>query len=58
MAQQLSSQPVPEQGFEGQWAAWEARAAANNRATRVKLFIVAAILLSSAAILSGLWLLR
>ena len=50
--------PVVDQGFEDRWAAWQARGAANDRATRRKLFIVAAILIFSVAMLNGLWLLR
>ena len=58
MSQELSQTPVTDQGFEDRWAAWQARGAANDRATRRKLFIVAAILILSVAILNGLWLLR
>ena len=50
--------PVVDHGFEDRWAAWQARGAANDRATRRKLFIVAAILIFSVAMLNGLWLLR
>lgn len=58
MTQELSPTPIPDQGFEDRWAAWQARGAANDRATRRKLFIVAAILILSVAIVNGLWLLR
>jgi hypothetical protein len=58
MSQQFSPTPISDQGFEERWAAWEARGAANDRRTRRKLFIVAAILILSVAILNGLWLLR
>ena len=58
----MSPEPIPapvvDQGFEDRWAAWQARGAANDRATRRKLFIVAAILIFSVAMLNGLWLLR
>jgi hypothetical protein len=57
MSQQFNPAPVADQGFEERWAAWVARGAANDRATRRKLFIVAAILVLSVAILNGLWLL-
>jgi hypothetical protein len=50
--------PVVDQGFEDRWAAWQARGEANDRATKRKLFIVAAILILSVAILNGLWLLQ
>jgi hypothetical protein len=50
--------PVTDQGFEERWAAWQARGDANDRATKRKFFIVAAILVLSAAILNGLWLLQ
>ena len=58
MSQEISQTPVVDQGFEDRWAAWQARGAANDRATRRKLFIVAAILVLAVAILNGLWLLR
>jgi hypothetical protein len=50
--------PVVDQGFEDRWAAWQARGAANDRAARLKLLVVAGILISSIVILSGLSLLR
>jgi hypothetical protein len=50
--------PVVNQGFEDHWAAWQARVAANDRATKRKLFIMAALLILSVAILTGLSLLR
>jgi hypothetical protein len=50
--------PVVNQGVEDHWAAWQARGAANDRATRHKLFIMAAFLTLSVAILTGLSLLR
>ena len=46
--------PVVDQGFEDRWMAWQARGAANDRATRRKLIIMAAILLVSVAVLSML----
>lgn len=58
MSQEISQTPVADQGVEDRWAAWQARGAANDRATRRKLFIVAAILILAVAILNGLWLLR
>ena len=58
MAQELNPTPIADQGFEDRWAAWQERGAANDRATKRKLFIVAAILVLSVAILNGLWLLR
>jgi hypothetical protein len=50
--------PVVDQRFEDRSAAWQARGAANDRATKRKLFIVAALIIVSLAILNGLWLLR
>jgi hypothetical protein len=58
MSPELNPTPIADQGFEDRWAAWQERGAANDRATRRKLFIVAAILILSVAILNGLWLLR
>jgi hypothetical protein len=58
MSQELSPAPIADQGFEDRWAASQARGDANDRATKRKLFIVAAILISSVAILNGLWLLQ
>jgi hypothetical protein len=58
----ISPEPIPppvvNQGFEDRWAAWQARGAANDRATKRKLFIMAALLILSVAILAGLSLLR
>jgi len=50
--------PAVNQGFEDRWAAWQARGAANDRATKRKLFIMAAILIFSVAILSVLSMLN
>jgi hypothetical protein len=49
-------QTTVDQGFEERWAAWQARGAAHDRATRRRWFIVAAILILGSAVLSGLWL--
>jgi hypothetical protein len=58
----MSPEPIParvvNQGFEDRWAAWQARGAANDRATRRKLFIMAAILILSVATVSVLSLLK
>jgi hypothetical protein len=51
----MSQEPLVDEGFEERWAAWQARGAENDRATRRKLFILGAILVLSAAILNGLW---
>jgi hypothetical protein len=51
----MSQEPFVDEGFEERWAAWQARGVANDRATRRKLFILAAILVLSVAILNGLW---
>lgn len=51
------SEPFVDNGFEERWAAWQARGAAHDRNTRRKMFIAAAILALSAAILAILrWL--
>ena len=50
--------PLVDQAFEDRWATWEARGAANDRATKHKAFIMmAAILIFSVAVLSA-WLLK
>jgi hypothetical protein len=58
----MSPEPIPapvvNQGFEDPWAAWQARGAARDRATRRKLFIVATVLIFFLAILSALALLK
>lgn len=58
----MSHEPIPapivDQGFEDRWAAWQARAVANDRATRRKLWVVAAIMIVSIIVLNGLSLLR
>jgi hypothetical protein len=58
MSQEPTQAPVVDQGFEDRSAAWQARGAANDRAARRKLWIVAAILILSIAILNGISLLR
>ena len=50
--------PVVNPAAEDLWAAWQARGDANDRATKRKLFTVAAFLLLSVAILAGVSLLR
>jgi hypothetical protein len=51
----MPSEPFVDNGFPERWAAWQARGAANDRATKRKLFVVAAILVVSAAILGSVW---
>jgi hypothetical protein len=51
----MSSEPFIDDGFAERWAAWQARGAANDRATRRKLFVLAAVLVLSAAILNSVW---
>jgi hypothetical protein len=58
MSPELIHAPVVDQGFEDRWAVWQARGDANDRATKRKLLIVAAILILSVAILNGLSLLQ
>jgi hypothetical protein len=48
-------EPFVDDGFPERWAAWQARGAANERATRRKLFVVAALLVLSMAILGSAW---
>lgn len=53
----MSLEPFINEGVAERWAAWQARGAANDRATKRKLFILAAVLVLSAAILnSARWL--
>ena len=49
------SEPFVDDGLAERWAAWQARGAANDRNTRRKMFIVAAILVLAAAILNAMW---
>ncbi len=51
----MSSEPFVDDGFPERWAAWQARGAANNRATRRRLFVVAAIVVLSVTILGSVW---
>jgi hypothetical protein len=50
----MPQEPFVDEGFGERWAAWQARGAANTRATRRKL-IVAAVLVLSVAILGSVW---
>ena len=58
MSEESTQVTAVDQGFEDRWAAWQARGAANDRAMRHKLVVVAAIVVLGAAILNGIWLLR
>jgi hypothetical protein len=58
MTAELSPILIVDQRFEDRWAAWQARADANDLAAKRKLLFAAAILICSAAILNGLWLLQ
>ena len=49
------TEPFVDDGFAGRWAAWQARGTANDRNTRRKMFIVAAILVLAAAIVNAMW---
>lgn len=51
----MAQEPTPDIGLEARWSAWQARGVANDRATRRKLFVLAAILVMAAALLNGLW---
>ena len=48
-------EPFVDDGFPERWAAWQARGAANERATRRKLFVVAALFVLSMAIFGSAW---
>jgi hypothetical protein len=48
-------EPFVDDGFPDRWAAWQARGAANDRATRRRLFVVAALVVLSMAILGSAW---
>jgi hypothetical protein len=48
-------EPFIDDGFPERWAAWQARGAANDRASRRKLFVVAALVVLSMAILGSAW---
>lgn len=51
----MPSEPFVDNGFPERWAAWQARGAAHDRATKRKLFVVGAILVLTAAILGSAW---
>ena len=58
MSQEPLQTPAVDQGFEDRWAAWQARGAAHDRATRRKLFILGAlgaVLVLATALLNRLW---
>jgi len=52
------SEPSVDDAFEVRWAAWQARGAANDRNTRRRMFVVAAILVLAAAVLNAMWWFR
>ena len=58
MSQEPMQGPTADQGAEDHWAAWQARGAANDQATRRKLVVVAAIVVLSAVLVNSYWLLR
>ena len=58
MAQEPTQATSVDPGFEERWAAWQARGDANDRATRRKLFIVAAVVAFGTAVWSALWMIR
>lgn len=51
----MPSEPFVDDGFPERWAAWQARGAAQERAMRRKLFVVAAILVVSVALIGTVW---
>lgn len=58
----MTSKPVPapvvNQGFEECWATWQARGAANDRAAKQKMFVMAATSIVATAILTALSMLK
>ena len=54
-SRRMPTEPFVDDGFPERWAAWQARGAANDRANRRKLFVVAAILVLSATVLGSVW---
>ena len=52
----MSVEPIVEDRFQERWAAWQKRGAANDVATRQKLYVMAGLLVLSGAILSTMWL--
>jgi hypothetical protein len=56
MSDEVTPIPLVNEGFEQRWQAWQARGDEHDRATRRKLFLLAAAaaLLLSGAVLSGL----
>ena len=57
MVQEHIEATVMHESTEDRWAAWQARGAANDRATRRNLFILASILIVAMIILN-VWLIR
>ena len=51
----MSPEPFIDEGFAERWAAWQARGAANDRATTRRLYIMAVIAILSGAILTSVW---
>lgn len=55
MSNELIPIPIVSEGFEGRWAAWQARGDARDLATRQRLFLLALTIILSGAVVTGLW---
>ena len=51
----MSQEPFINEGFAERWAAWQARGAANDRATTRNLQILGGVLVAAALILNIAW---
>ena len=51
----MSPEPFIDEGFAERWAAWQARGAANDRATTFRLYVLAVVVILSGAILTSVW---
>ena len=51
----MSQEPFIDEGFAERWAAWQARGAANDRATTRRLYLLAFVAILLAAIFTSLW---
>jgi len=54
MLQKLMPIPIVNEGAQDRWNAWQAHGAENDRATRRRMFVLAAALVLSGAVLGGL----
>ena len=51
----MSQEGLINEGFAERWAVWQARGAANDRATERRLYVLAVATVLSAAIVSAIW---